>query len=638
MFENSPLAAPALLLGSPHSPTIITIDRHATQKDTLAMTNAVVTLLYNAAYLPGALVLAIALRKLPEASRTRLAVLIDLDLFSVHQLDLLRQFYDDLIPVEPIKSRLHDRLTQDLGRPELDKTFTKIQLWSLDYEKVLYLDSDTLPAVPENSQTSVLSLLDLDFPQNKVLAAPDSGFPDIFNSGVFLLKPNTFDYTNLVKLVHDFDNYENISFDGADQGLLNQYFNSDPDWVSQLLSKGAHSVTLAANSSSNWISIPFLYNTTPSSQYEYLPAFKYFSKPPGSGPESGSGVSKDDSFGQLAPTLETSNKYHYTAYSHFKGQSQIKLVHFIGPHKPWNASAEGIFTDWWQLWNDQFGNKAIADVIYEREYKINVKKLLNPFLEPEQGKSLSYEVVPLSAPQQHRPFVPADLCDPQNYQHIPDNVVQTADSQWDPTREAPPAAEPHHQPTSALEEGIKSFTSTWDDTQNETTSYEKHENHEIQEDFGERQEPVQAYVQPEVIREPESTPAPGVSRGDSFLGDQPQEDRPEETVYGYHRSQQAERVFDDEYDYEPSHFLREQLDPETSAPDKKLESLTQQIEELTLGSVDKALEKLSVGGHYEEEEEEEEDETEEAEENRNWIPKIFPWEFRQQQLPERSFD
>lgn len=607
------------------------------------MTNAAVTLLYNASYLPGAIVLAIALKRLPEAARVRLAVLVDLDLFSAHQLDLLRHFYDDLIPVEPIKSRLLDRLTQDLGRPELDKTFTKIQLWSLDYEKVLYLDADTLPVIPAHAKASVLSLLDLDFPPNKVLAAPDSGFPDIFNSGVFLLRPNSTDYTNLVKLVHDFNNYENISFDGADQGLLNQYFNRDPDWVSQLLAKDNHTVSLFslhANSSSNWIPIPFLYNTTPSSQYEYLPAFKYFSNPPLPGQVPPFEAQKDDSFGQLGPTLDTLDRYHYTAYSHFKGESQIKLVHFIGPHKPWKGSPEGIFADWWQLWNEQFGGKSIEDVIYERQYNIAVKKLANPFLETEEGDFRAPVIVSVAGPLQHKAFLPADLCDPGNYQHIPDKVVQTADSRWDPTREAPPAAAVN-QPTSDLEQGLRSFTNTWDELQTENREHDHHEEVQVhapaEEVIEQYEEAAQSYVESEVVYEPESTPAPQTSYIESIQQAQPQEDRPEETIYGYHRSQQAERVFDDESDFEPSHFLREQLDPEVKGQNVKAGSGPEQNDGFNLQSVDKALEKLSLENEKQEAQEEETEEPEEDQED-SWIPKIFPWEFREPQLPERSFD
>ena len=52
----------------------------------------------------------------------------------------------------------------------------------------------------------------------------------------------------------------NVSFDGADQGLLNQYFNAQPDWVQALLTKHDATVdleTVSYTQDSNWIKIPF---------------------------------------------------------------------------------------------------------------------------------------------------------------------------------------------------------------------------------------------------------------------------------------------------------------------------------------------------------------------------------------------
>ena len=120
---------------------------------------------------------------------------------------------------------------------------------------------DTLPIIPDAANGgTVLDLLALDFPKFKILAAPDSGFPDIFNSGVFALRPNLDDYTNLAALVQESVINPNVSFDGADQGLLNQYFNAQPDWVQALLTKHDATVdleTVSYTQDSNWIKIPF---------------------------------------------------------------------------------------------------------------------------------------------------------------------------------------------------------------------------------------------------------------------------------------------------------------------------------------------------------------------------------------------
>ncbi|KAF8001366.1 hypothetical protein HF325_003867 [Metschnikowia pulcherrima] len=191
--------------------------------------NAVATLLYDEKYLPGALVLGHVLRKIRQKD-VEMVILIDLAAFKDWQLDLLRETWDKLIDTKVLESLLRHKLEHDLKRPELAKTYTKIELWNLPYEKVLYLDADVLPLEGENPVTN---LLKLDFPKGKILAAPDAGFPDIFNSGVFALIPNQTDFLNLTELV--VSNSNDASFDGADQGLLNQYFNADPDWVSKAL-------------------------------------------------------------------------------------------------------------------------------------------------------------------------------------------------------------------------------------------------------------------------------------------------------------------------------------------------------------------------------------------------------------------
>lgn len=80
----------------------------------------------------------------------------------------------------------------------------------------MYVDADivALRAVDE--------LFDLNVP---FAAAPDIGWPDCFNSGVMVLAPNVGDFWSLHTLASS-----GSSFDGADQGLLNEYFGSRP-WL-----------------------------------------------------------------------------------------------------------------------------------------------------------------------------------------------------------------------------------------------------------------------------------------------------------------------------------------------------------------------------------------------------------------------
>lgn len=78
-------------------------------------------------------------------------------------------------------------------------------------------------------------------------AAPDIGWPDIFNTGLMVLSPNMGDYYALLAMAQ-----RGISFDGADQGLLNMHFRTTYNRLS------------------------FTYNVTPSAHYQYLPAYRHF--------------------------------------------------------------------------------------------------------------------------------------------------------------------------------------------------------------------------------------------------------------------------------------------------------------------------------------------------------------------------
>lgn len=601
------------------------------------MTNAIVSLLYDTGYLPGALVLGISIRKILAATQKKavLGLIIDSSKFNHHQLGLLQQIYDELIEATVFTSTLVDKLAHDLKRPELDKTFTKIQLWGLSaYDKVLYLDCDTLPSVPApgTGAGSVVDLLDLDFGPNKILAAPDSGFPDIFNSGVFVLKPNATDFANLVSLVSSGD--AAVSFDGADQGLLNQYFNPQPDWVADLLAAGHADVGSAhRTTSSNWVHIPFFYNTTPSAQYEYLPAYNHFSAPgPGRSqfPGPHGGVDSDaDVSSQLYPTYATLDRYHASALTFFAGdQSLIKLVHFIGPAKPWAAGLSGgIFAPWWDVWNEYFYGKSVSDLVYARS-DISIPFITNspgpahheePEPVPEPAPAPAPEPAPEPEPQpEPEPELkltePADLCDPRNYQHIPESQVSSDGSNWDATREPPPVEQEVHHVHQDFAEEMRSFSNVWDEPQ-----------------------PEPQYETPP----PPPAPEPHV---DTF-------------EFGYHYDQPVERVFNDESDYVPSHLLilqkevekdnQSEVDEElskgaTSVP-SEYQITTAGLDSISFNKVNERLEKLALISNKHEVEEifDDEDDDEDdimASTAVSSAPKLFPWEFRNDKPPERVFD
>ena len=125
-----------------------------------------------------------------------------------------------------------------MNRPDLASTFTKIALWrQTQFDHIVYIDADVVALrAPDELFNN----------PPRFSAAPDIGWPDCFNSGVLSLKPNMGDYYALLALAQ-----RGISFDGADQGLLNMHFR-------------------------NWERLSFTYNCTPSASYQYVPAYRHF--------------------------------------------------------------------------------------------------------------------------------------------------------------------------------------------------------------------------------------------------------------------------------------------------------------------------------------------------------------------------
>lgn len=543
---------------------------------------AVASLLYTPEYLPGALVLGHRLRLL-VAANTELVLLIDLPRFSALHQALLADVWHRLVDVNVILSRLAHQLEHDLKRPELAQTYTKIHLWALDYDKVLYLDADTLPLA--DSDSSVVDLLRLDFPQGKILAAPDSGFPDIFNSGVFGLTPNAADYANLVALAASDD--PAVSFDGADQGLLNQYFNSNPDWVALQLAGKAPT--------SNWIPIPFLYNTTPTAQYEYLPAFNYFSGRPAargtphtvpSRMQGGAGgLLPADEIAAVADTLAAYGNAAARYFSRGIGPL-VKLVHFIGPVKPWQGQQSGIFQKWWDAWFAYSRGLSIHLKLGEQLYSVSVKRLYAPGEEP---------------PQEPKQYTPGELCDPANYQQFASSTEHST-SAWDATREAPPRERPADTTFSV---DISEYESQWDRAK-ESIERETEEDEEEEE-----------IVEWEDKEDKEEL--------DKLLG-RSREEAHDEHYYGFHTSQVPERVFDKRSNYNPSHSLLKALSavPKKKAPMPDIARL-KVTEEKVQTFEPPARAPAPVVPPV-------------AHGDPGSTPKIFPWEYKNAHRAERSFD
>ncbi|KAF8941468.1 Glycogenin-1 [Dissophora ornata] len=212
---------------------------------------AYITLLTNNSYASGALVLAYSLR-VSQTSK-QLAILITSEV-SRSIRDRLAAVYDAVIEIGEINSHSTKNL-QLLGRPELGVTLTKIHVFNqTQYSKVVFLDADTLVLrnVDDLFDKAANGSVDDNDRNRRFAAAPDAGWPDCFNSGVFVCRPSYQDYNGLIEMAN-----QQGTFDGGDQGLLNSYFSG---W--------------STGDSSN--RLPFLYNTTPTSVYSYAPAFQQY--------------------------------------------------------------------------------------------------------------------------------------------------------------------------------------------------------------------------------------------------------------------------------------------------------------------------------------------------------------------------
>lgn len=249
---------------------------------------AFVTLATDDSYGMGALVLANSLRQVQTVNKI-------VALISSNVAQSLRsrmsEVFDDVIEVNVMNSNDEVNLSL-MARPELGVTFTKLHCWKLtQFTKCVFLDADTL----------VLDNCDELFEKEELSAASDIGWPDCFNSGVFVFKPSVETYDDLIKLA-----LQEGSFDGGDQGLLNTYFSN---WATKDISKH----------------LSFIYNMTTTSSYAFYSA------------------------------------------AHKRYGKNTKIVHFLGPYKPWmhtcnkdtgcvdpcvdSPHSELYLQKWWDIFN-----------------------------------------------------------------------------------------------------------------------------------------------------------------------------------------------------------------------------------------------------------------------------------------------
>ncbi|KAJ3283213.1 glycogenin glucosyltransferase, partial [Borealophlyctis nickersoniae] len=264
---------------------------------------AFATLLTSDSYLPGALVLGGSIKATGTAHAV--VALVTPESVSALAVQDLHRIFDQVLFVPTVRSNDVANLGL-LGRRELDITYTKIHVFDPDvmpFERVVFMDADVLVL---RNVDDLFGYLD----NGEVFAAaPDVGWPDCFNSGVFVCRPDMRTFMALEEHSRRVG-----SFDGGDQGLLNSYFSG---WAHGRSRKGTEPSQPTAR-------LPFTYNVTPSAFYSYLPAYMNFYR-------------------------------------------DISVVHFIGQEKPWQSqrTSDGtivqrgnmsaptleLYRRWWQIYD-----------------------------------------------------------------------------------------------------------------------------------------------------------------------------------------------------------------------------------------------------------------------------------------------
>lgn len=283
---------------------------------------AYVTLATNDNYGNGALVLAHSLKLVD--TKHKLVVLVTGGVTSSLR-DKLKRVFDIVEDVSTLDSNDDESLAL-LERSELGVTFTKLHCWRLtQFSKCVFLDADTL----------ILKNCDELFDKTELSAVPDIGWPDCFNSGVFVFKPSNETYGQLIKMACD-----QGSFDGGDQGLLNTFFSN---WATQDISRH----------------LSFVYNMNANSSYTYLPAFNQFGK----------NVKIVHFLGTQKPWMFTYNKDSETVDAPIDNNPSYEYM-----------------SNWWKIFTEHVEDKTPENVIAENLSNISLspkQELAEPFPVPD---------------------------------------------------------------------------------------------------------------------------------------------------------------------------------------------------------------------------------------------------------------
>lgn len=553
-------------------------------------------------YIPGALVLGERLRqqRLHGAKRVLLVVP---GRFSHRQLQLLAAFWDEVVPVEQSQETQNGNFNDGTfsgWRNGHAEALAKIALWRLPYEKVLFLDADTLP------RADVADLLAVDFAPDQIVAAPDAGCPDTFNLGVFVLRPLRETHEELTNEIRKVAFGASFLYDGGDQALLNAVFNPDPSWP-QLAHWSVSQPEVQPQRPRRWVQIPYLFNTAAELQGPVLSFY----------------------------ALAAEKRFHH----------DVVCVHFVGPRKPWHGGSGAYSDEWWAAWNDVVSRGREVES-FETAFSslaarvCNMESLLGEvkvaplgsdpvFVEIEDSKVESVPIEPEFAAssvafkdmfedlnaelQQNKEQVHeppgnsgSELCDPAKYIEAfgptPQQVL------WDATREEPPQELPKNE---TFAEDLKAYRTQWP------------ENHDIQDPAPVEEVREALRPAPEIIEEHEKA-IPTVVEAIEAL----QLETPAEDLSIFHK-QVAERVFD-RSDYVPMHSLLQKKEPKKVEvkPAEKIVDTESEAEKIEVEQEEAGDEHMEV---------EEEEVTESSEPVRRLAP-IFPWELRPAHAPERTFD
>jgi len=179
----------------------------------------------DASYVPAAAVLGHSLRKSNTTHDMVLLVTGDIAQDGV-TLDHLRTVGWKVRIIEhTLQSPVDDRGERGKETPRFRCFFTKLRAFGLvDYEQVVLLDSDT--AVFQNADELFERW---PRPPNKVAAVPNDRYPTVeVNTGVLVLRPSP---ELADALDHHVRSGAPIEWDGADQGLINQWFFGKIDYL-----------------------------------------------------------------------------------------------------------------------------------------------------------------------------------------------------------------------------------------------------------------------------------------------------------------------------------------------------------------------------------------------------------------------